>query len=220
MRFSDDGLIPAIAQDARTGEIRMVAWMTREALGLTLEMGRATFFSRSRGSLWKKGESSGHELLVRAVGTDCDEDVVLLLVEPRGPSCHTGRPSCFFRTIAPDGSVHDDERGVAPILLALEREIAAREASTAKASYTKSLLEAGPREIGAKIREEADEVARAIEGESPARVASEAADVVYHLMVGLRARGIEWADVTAELARRMGTSGHAEKASRVDPSDA
>lgn len=214
LTFGEDGLIPAIAQDVRTGEVRMVAWMTREALLSTLESGVATFWSRSRRALWKKGETSGNELVVRAVATDCDADVLLLLVEPKGPSCHTGRPSCFFRRVDAEGVVHDEESPPLPFLLALEREIARREASTEEKSYTKSLLAKGAPKIGEKLREEADELARALDGESDARVASEAADLVYHLLVGLRLRGVPWADVAAELGRRMGTSGHEEKASR------
>lgn len=214
LTFGDDGLIPALAQDVRTGEVRMVAWMTREALLSTLESGVATFWSRSRRALWRKGETSGNELVVVKVATDCDADVLLLLVEPKGPSCHTGKPSCFFRRVDPDGSVHDEETPPLPFLLSLEREIARREASTEEKSYTKSLLAKGAGKIGEKLREEADELARALSDETDARVASEAADLVYHLLVGLRLRGVAWADVAAELGRRMGTSGHDEKASR------
>lgn len=198
----------------------MVAWMSAEALARTLETGRATFFSRSRGKLWEKGESSGNSLVVAAVHADCDADTLLVLVDPRGPSCHTGAPSCFFRRVSlgPDGaaSVRDEPTSAAAMLEVLEREIASRKASTAARSYTKSLLEGGAAKIGAKLREEADELARAIEGESDERVANEAADLVYHALVGLASRGVEVRRVLEVLAARQGTSGHVEKASRAE----
>lgn len=213
LRFDERGLIPAIAQDRLTGEIRMVAWMNREALARTLETGKATFYSRSREALWEKGESSGNHLLVHEVVADCDADTLLLLCEPAGPSCHTGRPGCFFRHLR-DGVLHDEPLHAVPFLQRLEREIDARRDATSASSYTKSLLESGPAKIGAKLREEASELAQAIESESDARVASEAADLVYHLLVGLALRGVSARDVMAELAKRFGTSGHVEKARR------
>src|SRR5437868_3533259 len=105
LQFNEHGLIPAIAQDRFDGQIRMVAWMNREALAETLRSGNATFFSRSRGRLWIKGESSGNLLRVQTVTADCDADTLLLLVEPAGPSCHTGRPSCFFRRVEANGEL-------------------------------------------------------------------------------------------------------------------
>jgi len=213
LRFDDRGLLPAIVQDRLTGEVRMVAWMNREALARTIETGKATFFSRSRNALWQKGESSGNHLVVHEIVADCDADTLLLLCEPAGPSCHTQRPGCFFRYLR-DGILHDEPLHAVPFLERLEREIDARRHSTAERSYTKSLLEAGPPKIGAKLREEATELAEAIEGETDARVVSEAADLVYHLLVGLAHRGVSWRDVLGELARRFGTSGHVEKARR------
>jgi len=213
LRFDERGLIPAIAQDRLTGEIRMVAWMNREALARTLETGKATFYSRSREALWQKGESSGNHLVVHEVVADCDADTLLLLCEPAGPSCHTARPGCFFRQLR-DGVLHDEPLHAAPFLQRLEREIDARRDAPAASSYTKSLFEGGPAKIGAKLREEASELAQAIESESDARVASEAADLVYHLLVGLALRGVSARDVMAELAKRFGTSGHVEKARR------
>ncbi len=213
LTYDASGLLPAVVQDALTGQVRMVAWMNREALGRTLATGRATFFSRSRQALWEKGETSGNGLVVRTVYADCDRDTLLVLVDPIGPSCHTGRPTCFFQRVDDQG-VHDEEVEATAFLGRLEREIDARRTSTAGKSYTKSLLEGGAAKIGAKIREEAGELADAIASESTARVASEAADVVYHVLVGLASRGVAWRDVVAELDRRSGTSGHAEKASR------
>jgi phosphoribosyl-ATP pyrophosphohydrolase/phosphoribosyl-AMP cyclohydrolase len=212
--YGENGLIPAVAQDRLTGQIRMVAWMNPEALRLTLETGRATFFSRSRGALWVKGETSGHHLSVQAVYADCDTDTLLLLIDPAGPSCHTGRPTCFFRRARPDGTFEDVEREAGAFLWDLEAEIAARASASAGQSYTRSLLDAGAGKIADKIREEAGELGAAIEGESPDRVESEAADLLYHLLVGLRLRGVPLRRVIEVLAARAGTSGHAEKASR------
>lgn len=199
-----------VVQDALTGEIRMVAHATEEALTATRTTGNATFFSRSRGELWEKGKTSGNTIRVRRVLVDCDEDALVYEGDPDGPSCHTGAGSCFFRVLGA-------EAGPAPtqtLLLRLEAELEARKSAGAEKSYTRSLYDGGPARIGAKIREEADEVARAIEGEDDGRVAAEAADLLYHVMVGLRARGVPVRDVLAVLDARMGTSGHEEKARR------
>ena len=214
LKFNEQGLIPAIAQDRFDGQVRMVAWMNREALEHTLATGNATFFSRSRGSLWVKGETSGNLLRVHSVTADCDADTVLLLVEPAGPSCHTGRPSCFFRRVGADGGLVDEAFEVTPFLAELERTIRERQASTAEKSYTRSLLDGGIAKIGAKISEEAGELVAALASESDDRVLSEAADLVFHVLVGLRARGLDLRAVVAQLAARTSQSGHAEKASR------
>ena len=214
VRFDAQGLVPAVAQDALTGEVRMVAFMSREALALTLSTGVAHFHSRSRGRLWKKGESSGHTLAVGRVLLDCDGDCVLLMVEPAGPTCHTGAPSCFSRAATADGWA--EVEAPHPAASELFATIEARKSAPAgaKPSYTRALLDAGAARIGEKLREEADELARAVAGESAARVSSEAGDVVYHLMVGLALREVSWRDVLRELARRAGRSGIEEKASR------
>jgi phosphoribosyl-ATP pyrophosphohydrolase/phosphoribosyl-AMP cyclohydrolase len=163
--------------------------------------------------LWEKGESSGHFIQVREVFVDCDADTVLFLADPVGPSCHTGQPSCFFRRLDA-GGIHDEKAPASTFLLHLEREIEARKSSTGEKSYTKSLLDGGASRIGDKVREEAAEFAAAVASESDERVASEAADVVYHLLVGLASRGLSLRQVVEVLAKRAGTSGHAEKASR------
>src|SRR5258708_4675212 len=184
IKFDERGLVPAVVQDRLTGEVRMVAYMNREAVERTLATGRATFFSRSRKALWEKGESSGHTLHVREIYADCDADTLVVMVDPVGPSCHTGQPSCFFRHLDEKG-VRDETVPAAAFLMHLEREIGSRKASSAAKSYTKSLLEGGSGPIGCKLREEAAELAKAIASESDERVASEAPDVVYHLLVGL-----------------------------------
>jgi phosphoribosyl-AMP cyclohydrolase / phosphoribosyl-ATP pyrophosphohydrolase len=220
LKWDDAGLITAVVQDRLTGQVRMVAWMNREALDATLSSGFATFYSRSRRALWRKGETSGHVLRVFDVAVDCDGDTLLVQVDPEGPSCHTGRATCFFRRLpvnadapapAPEPSVADLAD---PFLLSLEAEIEKRSLSTAQRSYTRSLLDGGVPKISAKISEEAAELNAALAGETDDRVASEAADVVYHLMVGLRARGVALRRVIEVLAKRAGQSGHAEKASR------
>jgi phosphoribosyl-ATP pyrophosphohydrolase/phosphoribosyl-AMP cyclohydrolase len=215
LNFDASGLIPAIAQDRLTGQLRMVAWMNREALEKTLQTGSATFFSRSRGKLWTKGETSGHTLRVASVHADCDADVLLLLVDAAGPSCHTGRPSCFFQRVQPDGSLREQTVEAAPFLLELEQTIQARQASTAEKSYTRSLLDGGVAKIGAKITEEAGELVAALGSESNERVASEAGDLLFHMLVGLRARGVELSALLATLSARTSQSGHAEKATRT-----
>jgi phosphoribosyl-ATP pyrophosphohydrolase/phosphoribosyl-AMP cyclohydrolase len=211
-------LIPVVAQDRVTGEIRMLAYASAEAVRMTIETGKATFFSRSRGKLWTKGETSGNVLDVHAVLADCDADALIYLVTPHGPSCHTGAPTCFFRRLADDGSgklVPSDEDVPAPTLLArLDAVLLARTGSTAEKSYTKSLYEAGAPRIGDKLREEADELARAVASESTERVVSEAADVVFHVMIALRSRGIGVEAVLRELEARTGVGGHEEKKQR------
>jgi len=213
LKFDEHGLMPAVVQDRLTGQVRMCAFVNKEAIAKTIESGRATFYSRSRGRLWEKGESSGHSLLVRELYVDCDADTLLVLADPVGPSCHTGQPSCFFRHLGPQGA-RDESVPASTFLERLEAEIETRRNSTAEKSYTKSLLDAGVGKIGDKMREEADEFARALQNESDERVTNEAADVVYHLLVGLAARGTPWRAVLDVLAKRSGISGHEEKASR------
>lgn len=215
LKWDAQGLIAAIAQDRLTGQVRMLAWMNREALEATLESGHATFFSRSRGALWRKGETSGHVLRVHEVVADCDGDSLLLLVDLEGPSCHTGRATCFFRRVERGTGVSTEERDAAPFLLSLEEEIRQRASSTAAKSYTRSLLDGGAPRIVAKITEEAAELGQALQQETDERVISETADVLYHVLVGLRSRGIDWRRVIEALAARAGQSGHAEKASRA-----
>jgi phosphoribosyl-ATP pyrophosphohydrolase/phosphoribosyl-AMP cyclohydrolase len=227
LNFDANGLVPVIVQDHLTGEIRMFAYANVAALRHTIETGRATFWSRSRGELWEKGLTSGNVIRVLRVLVDCDGDCVVYSSEPHGNSCHTGAQSCFFRELDAPVSLSvgpSDASSEAPAWIAcrseqallptLEAVLEARKASTAKASYTKSLYESGSPGIGKKIREEAGELAAAIDGETDERVVSEAADTLYHLMVGLRWRGVGVRRVLAELARRFGQSGHAEKASR------
>ena len=214
LNYSSHGLIPVIAQDAETGEIRMMAYADQLAIEKTLDTGLAHFFSRSRGELWLKGETSGNTLAVRSVWVDCDGDTLIYMVDPAGPSCHTGAETCFFRRLDARGNLVDGEGESAPTLLRLERTLEARRASDAGKSYTKSLLDAGAPKIDEKLREEAGELGQALIGESDERVTSEAGDVVYHLLVGLVLRSVPLRSLLRELSKRFGQSGHDEKASR------
>ena len=214
--FDSKGLVPVVVQDHLTGEIRMVAHATAEALQKTLESGLATFWSRSRNELWEKGRTSGNSIRVHRILVDCDADCVVYSGEPQGASCHTGAVSCFFQVL--EGGKLSQASGQPQTLLAtLEAVLESRKQSTGAASYTKSLYEAGAHAIGDKIREEANELGVAIAQETDERVVSEAADVLYHLVVALRWRDVPLRRVLGELAKRLGTSGHAEKAARSKP---
>lgn len=210
LKYDAQGLVTVVAQDAASGTIRMLAHATREAVEATLATRKATFFSRSRQSLWVKGESSGNTMHVREVWADCDADALVYLVDPAGPSCHTGEETCFFRRL-PAGA----EGRAQSALPNLEAELRARKESGGERSYTRKLLAGGAEVIGAKVREEADEFATAVDEESDERVVSEAADVMYHLMVGLLSRGVAFHQVERELLSRFGTSGIDEKESRT-----
>jgi phosphoribosyl-AMP cyclohydrolase / phosphoribosyl-ATP pyrophosphohydrolase len=193
IQFDETGLVPCVVQDARTGEVLTLAYMNREALERTRASGETWFWSRSRQELWHKGETSGNVQRVKELRWDCDADALLALVEPAGPACHTGRRTCF----------HNGELEPVPgeALAALERTIAQRRAERPEGSYTAELL-ADPGRVGEKLREEADEVARAADGEADERVAAEAADVLYHLAVLLASRELSFTDAFAELNGR------------------
>lgn len=215
LKYDANGLIVAVCQDHLDGSVRMVAWMNEEAVNATLESRKATFYSRSRQALWIKGETSGHFLHVVSVTVDCDHDTLLIRVRADGPSCHTGQPTCFFSPLpAEDGA---PEQATPTFLSELENELTLRKLSTSTKSYTKSLLDGGAAKIGSKLLEESGEFTRAIEAESDQRVASEAADVLYHLMVGLQLRSVSMRQVLEELASRTKMSGHEEKAARAKP---
>jgi phosphoribosyl-ATP pyrophosphohydrolase/phosphoribosyl-AMP cyclohydrolase len=195
--FDDAGLVPCVAQDWATGEVLTLAYMNEEALARTLATGEIHFWSRSRGELWHKGATSGNVQRVRSIRYDCDADALLALVEPAGPACHTGERSCFHRSIG-DGTVAAHEA-----LPTLARTLAARRRDMPEGSYTTELFRAGQERIGAKVEEEAEEVARAGREESDERLRSEAADLLYHLGVELDSRGLSYADAFEELVARM-----------------
>lgn len=214
LKWDAAGLVTVVVQDRMSGAVRMVAHANEAALTATLSTRDAHFYSRSRQSLWRKGESSGNVIRVAEVWLDCDADAVLYLADPAGPSCHTGAESCFFTRVDVSDAAAREATPASPQLARLWAELEARRNAAGTKSYTRSLLDAGTTKIGAKVREEADELARALDGESDERVVAECADLVYHALVGLLARGVTLRDVEVELARRSGVSGLDEKAAR------
>ena len=194
IEYDERGLVPCIVQDWRTGEVLTLAYMSAESLRLTRETGEMHFFSRSRQELWHKGATSGNTQAMRELRYDCDGDALLALVEPAGPACHTGERTCFHRGELEPRAPHET-------LPELERTIAQRAETRPDSSYTAALL-ADPDLIGAKVQEEAEEVARARAQESDERVAEEAADVLYHLAVLLASRGLALGDAERVLDER------------------
>ena len=192
--FDERGLVPCIVQDWRTGEVLTLAYMNAEALRRTRESGEIHFYSRSRQEQWHKGATSGNTQALRALRYDCDADALLALVEPAGPACHTGERSCFHRGDMTPGAPYE----TLPIL---ERTIAERAEDRPDGSYTTKLLD-DPGLAGAKVQEEAEEVVRAAREESDERLAEEAADVLYHVAVLLRGRGLTLADAERVLDGR------------------
>ena len=190
-----DGLLPAIVQHATSGAVLMLAYMNREALRATFERGRAVFYSRSRQELWEKGQTSGHTLRVTAIREDCDNDTLLVSVLPDGPACHLGTASCFG-----DGATSEAESLV--FLAELEAIIDERIAGSPEGSYTASLHGKGVSRMAQKVGEEGLEVALAAVGEGDARLVGESADLVFHLLVLLRSRGLGIQALVAELRDR------------------
>ena len=197
IRFDERGLAPCVIQDWRTGEVLTLAYTNAEALARTRETGELHLWSRSRDELWHKGATSGNTQAVRALRWDCDADAVLALVEPAGPACHTGERTCFHNGDLEPPAPHEALPG-------LERTIAERRGT---GSYTDKLLGDSALHRRRRSQEEAEEVARAAREETDERVASEAADVLYHLTVLLAARGLSLADAAGG-ARLSGAAEH------------
>ena len=222
--WDDRGLVPAVVQDHLSSATLMLAWMNQEALSATLETGIVHFYSRSRQCLWKKGESSGNTLTLVEIRTDCDSDAIVVRAKPAGPTCHTGRRSCFYREIDPKSPeprlLQEDQgpKGASSAIVAQLYEVlcARRDSGDAEKSYTQSLLEKGFPKIGAKIAEESGELLEVLAEGDPSKVVHESVDLLFHMLVGLCARGIEVQALWDELDRRFGVGGHVEKASR-DP---
>ena len=186
-----DGLLPAVVQDRATGELLMLGYMNREALEATLRTGFTTFFSRSKGRLWQKGETSGNRLRVASVHEDCDRDALLVRADPEGPTCHLGTRSCFGGDVEGAGWLGE-----------LSRIVSQRAAGGDESSYTARLLAEGPSRIAQKVGEEGVEVALAAVTRDAAGCAEEMADLLYHLTVLMEARGFGWERVIAVLRRR------------------
>jgi phosphoribosyl-ATP pyrophosphohydrolase/phosphoribosyl-AMP cyclohydrolase len=192
--YDESGLVPCVIQDWASGEVLTLAYMNAQALEKTRASGELHLWSRSRGELWHKGATSGNVQAVKGIRYDCDADALLALVAPAGPACHTGERTCFHRGDLEPPALHEALPG-------LERTLASRAADPPEGSYTAQLL-ADPPHIGDKVREEAEEVARAAREESDERLAEEAADVLYHLAVLLRSRGLGFADAAEVLNGR------------------
>jgi phosphoribosyl-AMP cyclohydrolase / phosphoribosyl-ATP pyrophosphohydrolase len=202
VRFGADGLVPVVAQESRSGDVLMLAFANREALERTAATGQAHYYSRSRAALWRKGETSGHAQAVREIRVDCDGDAVLYRVDQTGPACHTGSRTCFSTEVRSDGTASAGDDPGAHLLSRLAATIAERAASRPAGSYTVGLLELGVPKVSQKVGEEAVEVVVAANAEDPERLASEAADLLYHLLVLLQARGVPLDAVWKELAHR------------------
>jgi phosphoribosyl-ATP pyrophosphohydrolase/phosphoribosyl-AMP cyclohydrolase len=200
LHYDSNGLIPAIVQHARSGEVLMLGYMNEEALRLTHETGLVTFWSRSRRALWRKGETSGNHLRLVAVRQDCDGDALLVLAEPAGPTCHTGERSCFHRDLA--GAPASAAAPPSAIFARLAERISERRGAAPDSSYTAKLLHGGVDRIGKKIGEEAAEVIIAAKNRSHAELAYELADLLYHSMVLLEEQGLAPEAVWQELQRR------------------
>ena len=192
--FDSRGLIACVAQDRLSGEVLMLAWMNAEAFRLTRSTGELHLYSRSREEIWRKGATSGNILKVSALRLDCDGDAMLAIVDPAGPACHTGQRTCFH-----SGDL--EPLATFEVLPELERTIIERQTLQPEGSYTAKLL-ADPSFAGEKVEEEAEEVVRAVREETDERVAEEAADLLYHLIVMMRGRGLGIEDACRVLGER------------------
>lgn len=189
-----DGLVPAIVQDAFDGRVLMLGYMNPEALETTVSSGRVTFYSRSRQCLWTKGESSGHFLILESIAPDCDHDCLLVRATPQGPTCHLGTATCF-----------DGDLPMLPelaFLAELDRLLAQRERDRPEGSYTTDLFAAGTKRIAQKVGEEGVETALAAAAGDELELLNESADLLYHLLVLLRSRGLDLQRLVAQLAAR------------------
>jgi phosphoribosyl-AMP cyclohydrolase / phosphoribosyl-ATP pyrophosphohydrolase len=207
--FDAQGLIPAVVQDWRDGTVLMLGFMNREALERTQETGRVHFWSRSRGKLWEKGETSGHTLAVKELFIDCDEDAILVKAEPAGPTCHTGARACFFRRLETDGQVGSDKTAEAfgGILERIAGTIQDRKSHPSPDSYVSRLLQAGPDRILKKVVEEAGEVVLGAKNGKREEIIHEVADLLFHTLVILGYQDITLMDIYDELGARFGKPG-------------
>jgi phosphoribosyl-AMP cyclohydrolase / phosphoribosyl-ATP pyrophosphohydrolase len=200
LNWGPDGLLPAVVQDADSGEVLTVAYVSVESLARTLELGETVFWSRSRQRLWHKGETSGNTQQVVSLAGDCDRDTILIQVRPSGPACHTGARSCFSETV--EGFSSAEGAGIGPVLRQLESLIASRKSEKPEGSYTTKLFERGRLRIAQKVGEEAVEAVLAAVGGTREEMVSESADLLYHLLVLLGDLDIPLSEVSRELAKR------------------
>ena len=206
LQFDERGLVPAIVQDAATGQVLMLAYMNRESIAKTLTTGLAHYWSRSRGQLWQKGETSGHIQHVREIRYDCDADTLLLLVEQEGVACHTGERSCFFRLLPGGPTIHDPPIPEA-LLHRLYEVILDRKQRSPQESYVAALFARGQDQVLKKVVEEAAEVALASKNGRPEEILYEMADLWFHALVALGWHNLPPHRVFQELQRRFGISG-------------
>lgn len=208
-KFDDQGLMPAVVQDALDGTVLMVGYMNREALDRTLSAKTVHFWSRSRKKLWEKGETSGNKLHVKALFVDCDRDTILVKAQPVGPTCHTGERACFFSALDDAGIPVSGPTGDAAggILDAVLRTIQSRRANPQPGSYTTKLFEGGHDKILKKVAEEAGEVLLASKGGKKDEIVYEIADLFFHTLMVLGYHGIGLNEIYQELAKRFGKSG-------------
>jgi phosphoribosyl-AMP cyclohydrolase / phosphoribosyl-ATP pyrophosphohydrolase len=199
LKFDERGLIPAIVQEAQTGEVLMLAYMNRESLEKTVTSGQTYFWSRSRNILWHKGETSGNTQTVRSITVDCDNDALLVRVDQKGVACHTGEHSCFYRTAfggeTPSASLVE-------VLSSLSRRIHQRKEEMPDGSYTTKLFKEGTDRILKKVGEEAGEIIIAAKNHNAGEIAWEVADLLYHLLVMMEQEGVPLSKVSEELERR------------------
>ncbi len=198
-KLNSDGMVPVIVQDYRTDEVLMLAYMNEEAFEKTISLGKMTYYSRSRGELWMKGETSGHIQYVKSLTADCDYDTILAKVSQIGAACHTGNPSCFFNTIVKKEYVEKNPQKVFEEVYAI---IMDRRANPKEGSYTTYLFEKGIDKILKKLGEENAETIIAAKNPNPEEIKYEISDYLYHLMVLMAEKGITWEDVTQELSQR------------------
>lgn len=201
VRFGADGLVPVVAQDTLSGDVLMVASANRDALELTASTGQAHYWSRSRKAIWRKGETSGHTQDVVEIRVDCDHDTVLYRVRQEGPSCHTNARTCFVHQVE-NGELHEGPDRGGHLLQRLAATVSQRASERPVGSYTVQLLEQGPAKASQKVGEEAVEVVVAANAEDADRLASESADLLYHLLVLLESRQVPLERVWRELDRR------------------
>lgn len=202
LKWDEKGLVPAIVQDATSGEVLTLAYVSRESLEKTRELGETVFFSRTRQALWHKGETSGNTQEVVSLSADCDGDALLIRVRPRGPACHTGARSCFFSSS--EGIESEPPDSIGAILVELEQLIARRQAERPEGSCTARLFEHGRKRILQKVGEEAVETLIAGMSGNRGEFISEVSDLLFHLLVALRDQGISTGEIARELkARRL-----------------
>lgn len=201
IKFDEKGLIPAVVQDFSTGEVLMVAYMNKESLEISQKTGRATFWSRSRNEIWEKGKTSGNFMYIKEIRIDCDADCLLVLAEPAGPACHTGKMTCFYRN-ADGEEVDTEKKNSNDILMRLMAVTQDRKLNPVEGSYTNYLFNKGEDKILKKVGEEAAEVVIAGKNRSKEEISYETADLMYHLTVMLADNDMTWEDIFDELEKR------------------